>query len=468
MADTLYQAMGANVPKYRLVEKNGKPIKIAEFVEGTLLSELKGKPLDAAYKELQKHFAADVLLRSWDVTGLGNDNIIVDKAGKVWRIDNGGSLGFRAQGAPKPPSDQLGELWTLRDPKINATTAKAFASLDYDTVMKQLRAQVNNRGMIVGSIDDLPTRAMLSRRFDEAAHLVKTYFAMTEDKFIPEYGEKINKAQTWIRSEGILNTASKELRFNGNPNKPGPDKFDLVDENGKPFDDLRGTNGIYSKFLKALDRYVTHPASDPASKLIKKWTAQQADNSWEAIPRLIKTEVLAKYRPSDYWEKPLTWDLAKRLYEQERKSFLESDGYKHIVDDTLASLHAFTYETLQKINVGNRVNADTLRLVRLETPDVAEAFGLDRVGVEKIYQRGPLESASIMGIWERHESWITAQEVPMHRIIGFYGLGVEKTMFLNNGENEVMAILDGIKVKSMGYTNDDPKPFSAWSVSYRP
>lgn len=43
----------------------------------------------------------DAMLGNWDVIGMAADNILVDKDGKPWRIDNGGSLSFRAQGGKK-------------------------------------------------------------------------------------------------------------------------------------------------------------------------------------------------------------------------------------------------------------------------------------------------------------------------------------------------------------------------------
>jgi len=46
---------------------------------------------------LQKDFAADALLSNWDVIGVTADNI-VGNDGKVYRVDNGGALEFRAQG----------------------------------------------------------------------------------------------------------------------------------------------------------------------------------------------------------------------------------------------------------------------------------------------------------------------------------------------------------------------------------
>lgn len=67
-------------------------------------------------QKLRAGYAVDVLLGNWDVVGASADNILVDANGEPWRIDNGGSLKFRAQGAQKT-KDQWGEfiddLWTM-------------------------------------------------------------------------------------------------------------------------------------------------------------------------------------------------------------------------------------------------------------------------------------------------------------------------------------------------------------------
>src|SRR5262249_42888551 len=101
IADQAYKALGVNVPKVKLYETDQGPVKVAEFIEGKPLNRLSGAEREKAEIELGKHFAADALLGNWDVIGLGEDNILVDQAGKVYRIDNGGSLRFRARGSLK-------------------------------------------------------------------------------------------------------------------------------------------------------------------------------------------------------------------------------------------------------------------------------------------------------------------------------------------------------------------------------
>jgi len=51
--------------------------------------------------KLKENFVADAILGNWDVVGLSKDNVMLGKDGKTYRIDNGGSLRYRAQGGLK-------------------------------------------------------------------------------------------------------------------------------------------------------------------------------------------------------------------------------------------------------------------------------------------------------------------------------------------------------------------------------
>lgn len=121
-ADRIYRAFGANVPNSKLVEEDGRMHKISEYLPDlTFLHQMKGQERQEAIQELGSHFVLDALLANHDVGGMSEDNIAKDKkTGKVYRIDNGGSMRYRAQGAMKDGSSfgpKVVELETMRDPK---------------------------------------------------------------------------------------------------------------------------------------------------------------------------------------------------------------------------------------------------------------------------------------------------------------------------------------------------------------
>lgn len=111
-ANELYKKMGVPVPASHY--KDGK--LITEHIKGTPLNELTGDAREHAYDKLRKHFVADALLGNWDVIGLAYDNVIVDHKGVPHRVDNGGSLAYRAKGASKGGSwnTELSELDSMR------------------------------------------------------------------------------------------------------------------------------------------------------------------------------------------------------------------------------------------------------------------------------------------------------------------------------------------------------------------
>jgi hypothetical protein len=83
----------------------------------------------ALKKKTQEGFAVDAWLANWDA--VLNDNTISTTDGDPVRVDVGGSLLFRAQGAPKGGNfgDVVGELDTLRDPRMNSTSAAVYGSM---------------------------------------------------------------------------------------------------------------------------------------------------------------------------------------------------------------------------------------------------------------------------------------------------------------------------------------------------
>ena len=63
---------------------------------------------------MKKSLLADALLANWDFAGLYNDNIMIDKAGNLVRIDTGGTFNFKATGGPKNYTPLPMEIWSLK------------------------------------------------------------------------------------------------------------------------------------------------------------------------------------------------------------------------------------------------------------------------------------------------------------------------------------------------------------------
>jgi len=144
VSNKVYEAVGARVPETVLGPNGRLASKWMEDAGPTLGQH--GVDKQTADKILD-HFAADVVTANWDTVGTGHDNILVDKHGGVTRVDQGGTLLHRAQGAPKPESALHGisEWNKLSDRNVNPYYAKVFKAAglkDADALGARAVAQV--------------------------------------------------------------------------------------------------------------------------------------------------------------------------------------------------------------------------------------------------------------------------------------------------------------------------------------
>jgi hypothetical protein len=127
--NAMYRVAGVAVPASAMYGNE----KLGRWVDGQTLGQFAAtaspEQIKAVHAELQKGFAADCLFANYDVIGLSKDNVVIDKAGKPHRIDNGGSLTFRAQGGTKPFTADVTEIAGLRNPSLNPSAASVYGSM---------------------------------------------------------------------------------------------------------------------------------------------------------------------------------------------------------------------------------------------------------------------------------------------------------------------------------------------------
>lgn len=99
LTNQLYEILGLRVPDFELYDDGGEAVLLSRFIPMTRV------PSTSDYPEMAKGFAVDALLANWDV--YQNDNCLVDSAGRIIRVDNGGALEYRAQGAKKNFGDDV-------------------------------------------------------------------------------------------------------------------------------------------------------------------------------------------------------------------------------------------------------------------------------------------------------------------------------------------------------------------------
>ncbi len=186
---------------------------------------------DALLAKLREFFHVDGLLGNWDVIGLAKDNILVDAAGLPWRIDNGGSLRFRAMGGLKNAdwNEIPDELFTLRDAAKNAQTSEIFGGMRLTEISRKIE------GMDIAALqapDEI--KAMLDARWKNMNDVATKALDMEHDGWRDSYGESLCGHIFGLRKAGISADLPKEL------NQAVGDVM-VKDENGKPWDDLRTT-----------------------------------------------------------------------------------------------------------------------------------------------------------------------------------------------------------------------------------
>lgn len=135
----LYELVGAETPELAVFKwPDGRTALSSRWVDN-----LKGKQspdvissADGAYD----YFAADAWLANWDVVGQEFDNLVL-KGTKAFRVDVGGALRFRAQGAPKGADfgDDVVEIDTLRKGTRNSQAVAVFRDITDEQILAGVR-----------------------------------------------------------------------------------------------------------------------------------------------------------------------------------------------------------------------------------------------------------------------------------------------------------------------------------------
>ena len=198
MTYDLYRAAGVPVPQTSFQETNSGPVLVSRFIEGRTLGSLSGKELDDAITKINKHFVVDALLGNWDAIGMGRDNILIGKNGVPYRIDVGGSLVFRAQGALKPFTTQAGEIDTLRTSRDGAPI---FGKLSDKQVADQIMALHQRASARLKAHEDPPANA------DESTKAEKMFSVANRLRLnYSEHMEQIKSAIDRVNPEGERRT----------------------------------------------------------------------------------------------------------------------------------------------------------------------------------------------------------------------------------------------------------------------
>jgi hypothetical protein len=129
LSNALYKMAGVAVSEEAKTILEGKFAVASKLISNTkTLAQASDLQKQAAHQALREGFAVDVWLGNRDVIGEGFDNVLV-QGFQTYRIDQGGTLMYRAQGETKEFGPEPNEISTMRMNSINAQTASVFATI---------------------------------------------------------------------------------------------------------------------------------------------------------------------------------------------------------------------------------------------------------------------------------------------------------------------------------------------------
>jgi hypothetical protein len=171
-ADRAYEAMGVPVAPHVVIDTPSGPLKRARYQDGavdlpTFLRAAPTAEADAVTSQLQDGLALDALLGNWDVVGLAGDNILV-RNGVAIRIDNGGSLRYRARGAPKGDqwSDKVTELARFRDTSNGSWVSRVHGGVTDARARQQVLELDAKREALLAALP-AEVRGRVGKRLDD-------------------------------------------------------------------------------------------------------------------------------------------------------------------------------------------------------------------------------------------------------------------------------------------------------------
>jgi len=139
LAAHFYKLANVKVPEVKLIRgPNGKLGVASKIIDG--LEENAQLLMSGKAKGVMEGFAADAWLANWDVMGLTYDNMLIKGGKYAYRVDTGGALLFRAQGARKGAAfGNVVEEWTTFRTVQSYTTTPVFSRI----TEKQLLTSAN-------------------------------------------------------------------------------------------------------------------------------------------------------------------------------------------------------------------------------------------------------------------------------------------------------------------------------------
>ena len=480
VADSFYQACGVNVPEFKLFDPNGKPTKLSKRLEnvksiGDWWKTASKKERAEMQKKLRKDFAVDVLLGNWDVVGLTSDNILIDANGTPWRIDNGGSLNFRARGAKKGfkgwEDGFIDDLWTMTGnasrigSNASTTITQYFGNVDILDLANKIANRDWSSALKTLSPED---QKIVQKRLEEFKQIAERGNDCKNNGYTKEYISTLLDVSYQYSKNGLREACSFSADLEHN-------------DYGwfrKPTSKSSGFSSVRNKYSN-LSEYLRDTLGDSAVDFIEECNKAQGRDSYKVdacYTKFLRMRAqgydLTQYKDWDSFYDDIV-NVKKVGYYLGLDLPTPQGGWKPKQKEQFDNLEtAFNYfhqnqseynkryEEMIIYNAGIQIaleNADftgndhksrSLILMRTEQDDVLKVNGvMPAVGDKCQHSVGVNESHSIIETVSVYGGALTMVRVPYSRINGLYMMKSNKgSMYLTDDENEVSADTHGLNI----------------------
>lgn len=220
-ADQAYRRAGIRVPDCRIYEEGGVTYKLSEFIPdgqslGSYLAKATPAQREAALDQLAQGYPLDALFGNRDAYGTEKfadgtgkfDNILVDKDGNVWRIDNGSAFGFRARGLKKDDAAWKDREWPDEWRTLRQYNQALFKDLDAHAIFTNF-----NRLDIDAALQGLPdeTRKAMEKPLAEMRELGARCTEFDRGKYQPAHTSAVLEASYDLCKDGLRELSPKQV-----------------------------------------------------------------------------------------------------------------------------------------------------------------------------------------------------------------------------------------------------------------
>lgn len=313
IANTLYKANGIDVPDSVVFQNGSKKAFATTILEGgktiQALGGVSGVDI-AVLKEAFDGYTLDAFLANWDVVGLSADNMMV-VGGKVFRIDNGGTFIFRAQGGDKADTvlQAFEELFSLGGTSSKGHTGQFKAILDrlgypkpenaVDEITKQSTKLIKTLDKIaktepewIAYFDSVAPGLSANSKLRMAKMMTarrgllidKLVLMKANLKALGSAGKAAAKAAKAAQAQAVKDAAAAA--------KLSKQRAALLAKGKKPL-----TQAAFDKILKAPDGQWAIPTQTISA--YDAWLAANTDHAFDAMPERCKRS-LRNYSGSGY------------------------------------------------------------------------------------------------------------------------------------------------------------------------